>query len=108
MSRLAALLLLLSLPAQAAITTKVLIGTSPTALPVLRSRRTMEVQNLGPDPIFCAASQAGALVNQARRIAANGGTWSIPAGDAFWCVAAAAQTGCDAESTSCTIITEVP
>jgi hypothetical protein len=86
-----AVVLLGAVAAQALTTTEVLVLTTPTALPVLRYRRIFEVQNLGPNDIFCAGSSAGAVANKARRIAANGGAWSFSGGDAVWCVAATAN-----------------
>ncbi len=61
------------------------------------SRKGVEIQNLGPNPIYCrpelntATSSAIATTN-GRQIAANGGVWSIDLGVnvAVWCIAATA------------------
>lgn len=85
-------LLLLALPSSAwAATAEVLVETTPTALPALRFRRLLFIQNLGPHDIFCADTSAAAVVNKAVRVAANGGTLSLSAANAFWCVAATAD-----------------
>lgn len=82
--------LLLALQAHALTTTEVLVLTTPTAMPKVSFRRAIEIQNLGPNDIFCAGSSAGAVVNKARRIEANGGTWWFTAADQVWCIAASA------------------
>jgi hypothetical protein len=83
--------LLLAFQAHAIATTEVLVLTTATAMPAASLRRFIEIQNLGPNDIFCAGSSAGAVVNKARRISANGGTWNYTAGDRVWCVAASAN-----------------
>lgn len=95
--------LFLGLVAHALTTTEVLVQTTATVLPVMRYRRAIEVQNLGPNDIFCAGSAAAAVVNKARKVTANGGTWRFTGGDTIWCVASTANqvTG------AATIVSEV-
>lgn len=75
-------------------TTEVLVGTSPTQMPsvTLNSRRSLEIQNLGSDPLYCAFSAAKAISTKARRINA-GEVWAV-SGTLFtvWCVTANAQS----------------
>lgn len=86
-------------------TTEVLVGTTATALPQLGQRRGVEIQNLGPNPIFCAlGSSAAAVVNKARKVDA-GAAWALnaPSTQTIWCVAstAAQVTG------AATVVTEI-
>jgi len=83
-------LLLAATPAWAS-TTEVLVQTSSTALPVRPLRRLLAIQNLGPNDIFCADTSAAAVVNKAWKVAANGGTLTITAGDKLWCIASTAN-----------------
>lgn len=52
-------------------TTEVLVLTTATALPTtpLFFRRAVEIQNLGPNPIFVAFSSATAVASKAHRLA---------------------------------------
>lgn len=81
MKKLATLLALL-LPLAAApatfttaLQTEVLVLTTTTVMPRLKTSQGFEIQNLGPNPIWCAFGVA-AVANKARLIAANGGSWS--------------------------------
>ncbi len=84
---------------------EVLVLTTATRLPQLCGRQAVEIQNLGPNPIYCSLSVASmARVGKARRIS-TGETWSVdaPATLPIWCVAATAAqvTG------AATIVTEI-
>lgn len=75
----------------------------------LAQRKAVEVQNLGPNPIFCTVDGSSPVVNKARRIDALGSTaapaWSLDVGPAIAikCIASTA-----AQSTgAATIITEL-
>lgn len=75
-------------------TTEVLVGTTPTQMPAttLNSRRSLEIQNLGSDPLYCAFSIAKATSSKARRVN-SGEAWAI-SGTLFtvYCVTANAQS----------------
>lgn len=93
------------------VTTEVLVLNSATtdvpATP-LAGRRSMEIQNLGPNAIFCclgtAASNCTAAANTSRQIGVDG-TWSLDISDNIEvdCFAATA----DQLTTNGTIVTEV-
>lgn len=57
-----------------------------------RSRTAWEIQNLGPNAIYCETKGTTPVLTKSRRVDANGGTWSGPpgAGDLF-CRAATAD-----------------
>lgn len=59
-------------------TTEVLVSTTATALPAepLFLRRSVEIQNLGPDPIYIAFNAAEAVVDKARKLS-TGDTYSV-------------------------------
>lgn len=85
----------------------VLVGTSPTRMPQLCGRVAIELQNNGPNPIWCAVSSVSshAAVGTSRVIAAKGGTWSVAAKDTqpIYCVAeTAAQVAYNSGSPSTT------
>jgi hypothetical protein len=77
--------------------TEVLVLTTPTQLTVqLQSRTDVSIQNLGPNPIYCAGTSAEAVVNKAHRLDALGGAnnlWEFAARRqvTIWCVAATAN-----------------
>ena len=89
-------------------TTEVLVSNAGggTAVPTtaLTQRKSIELQNLGPNAIFCTVDGTAPVVNKARQIAANG-TWALDVGPAvvLTCIAATAAqvTG------AATIATEV-
>ncbi len=84
---------------------EVLVLTTATELPRVKGRRAAEIQNLGPNAIFCAFTSAGAVVGLGRRIEPNGGVWALNATESLriWCVSAtAAQV-----TTAATIVTEL-
>ena len=86
-------------------TNETLVGASATALPARSARGSIEIQNLGPDPIYCALGESSqAVVGKARMVAADGGTWllPIPAGVAVYCVTTVAQV-----TTKATVTTEI-
>jgi hypothetical protein len=115
MKRLLPFLLVLALSAQAlagTFTNEVLVLNSAATLVTtsLLSRRGIEIQNLGPNSIFCGVVAATAdaaavvVVNKARKLAA-GEAWglSLPEGRKVFCIAATA----DQVTTAATIVTEV-
>jgi len=59
-------------------TSEILVLQTATALPAtpLFFRRSVEVQNLGPNPIYVAYSSDTAVVNKARKLA-TGDTMSV-------------------------------
>lgn len=73
---------------------EVLVGLTPTRLPQLCGRGGFEIQNLGPNPIWCTTSgvSSHARINRARKVDANGGVWGINGKDtvAVWCVTSTA------------------
>lgn len=83
-----------------------LVLTSATTVDLnTRFRKGLEIQNLGPNAIFCAVGDSSlAVVNKARKVDASGGTWAIdlPPGIRVYCIAASANqvTG------AATIVTE--
>lgn len=93
-------------------TTEILVSnTVQTAVPttVLANRRAIEIQNLGPNAIYCAVGPAAtpptAVLLKTRQVAASGGVWAIDLGPnvIINCLAATANqvTG------AATIVTEV-
>lgn len=84
----------------------ILVLTTPTRLPQLCGRIGIEIQNNGPNPIWCAASYvaAHAAVGTARVIAAKGGAWSLSAKDTqpIYCVAETAAQVAFSSSTPTT------
>ena len=85
-------------------TTEVLVLTTATALPTtpLFFRRSVEVQNLGPNPIFVAYSSDTAVATKARRLATND-TWSV-SGQGFTLYAI---TTVDQVTGAATIVSEI-
>lgn len=87
------------------LTTEVLVATTATALPKLANRKAIEIQNLGPNAIFCAlGSSAKALLNKARKIDASGGVWALDAPPtlSIYCITSTLQvTG------AATVVTEL-
>ncbi len=72
----------------------------------MRARKGIEIQNLGPNPIYCAVgAQADAVLTKSRRLT-TGETWSMGLffGPAVWCRAASA----DQVTGAATIVTEIP
>lgn len=95
MKALAALLMLLPTVALAGgVTTEVLVLTAATPMPAtaMSFRKAIEIQNLDPDPIFCAFSAATAVVNKSRRLAQYE-TMRVSGPSAFsvWCITAVNQ-----------------
>lgn len=59
-------------------TNETLVLTTATLLPQLSGRRNIEIQNNGPNAIYCAlGDSAKAVVGTARKIA-SGATWGVP------------------------------
>lgn len=74
-------------------TNEVLVLTTPTEMPRLAGSKAIEIQNLGPNPIFCALdTSAKAVLNKARRVD-SGSSWAltIPSQRRVYCVATANQ-----------------
>lgn len=93
-------------------TTEVLVlNATQTALPAtsLAGRRAIEIQNLGPNAIYCAIGPASApptaVLLKSRQVAASGGVWAIDLNDKIVvrCLAATA----DQVTGAATIVTEV-
>jgi hypothetical protein len=87
------------------LTQEVLVLTTVTTIPSLSGRKAVELQNLGPNSIFCAlTSSSAAVLNKARRISA-GDSWALDVGDTIpiYCIAATAAqvTG------AATVVTQV-
>jgi hypothetical protein len=108
MTRALLCLALLSTPALAG---EVLVLTTATRVDTgLNLRKGLEIQNLGPNAIYCAfdsvaaTAAAAAVVTKARKLD-TGAAWAIdlPAGFKVYCIAATANqvTG------AATIVTEV-
>lgn len=87
-------------------TTEVLVlASAAVELPRLSQRRGLEIQNRGPNSIYCAlGSSAAAVVTKARELQ-NGDAWSLDATEAIriFCIAATA----DQVTGAATIVTEL-
>lgn len=96
-----------SLEASADATREVLVLTTVTEIaPTIDTRKAVELQNLGPNSIFCAIGKsANAVLNKAREIP-SGGSWALAlAGNIkLYCRAATA----DQATGAATIVTELP
>lgn len=85
------------------------VGGTTVPTTALTSRKAIEIQNLGPNAIFCTIDGTAPVVNKARRIDALGSTaapaWSIDAGPniVVRCIAATAAQATGAA----TIVSEV-
>src|SRR5574341_1748655 len=91
-------------------TTEVLVdNTTVTLMPTTArtSRKAIELQNLGPNPIYCTVGGETPLTTGAlgRRIDASGGTWSLDVGPGvvIKCLAGTA----DQVTTAATQVTEL-
>lgn len=80
--------------------TEVLILTTSTLVPAAarKNRRAIELQNNGPNPIYCVTGKPSdgaltAVVGKSRKIAANGGEWAFSATYDFtvYCITSANQ-----------------
>jgi len=83
------------------------VGGTATPTTGFTNRKAIELQNLGPNAIFCTVDGQSPLATGAlgRRVDASGGTWSIDGGRniAIKCIAAtAAQV-----TPACTQVTEL-
>ena len=69
---------------------ELLVGTSSTLVPALTGRRAIELQNLGPNTIYCALS-ATPVLTKSRRIQ-TGESWALDLPDVIpvRCIAATA------------------
>ncbi len=94
------------------VTSEVLVlNATQTAMPAapLSDRRAIEIQNLGPNAIYCAVGPASApptaVLLKSRQIAASGGVWAVDAGPNIIvrCLAATA----DQVTGAATVVTEV-
>jgi hypothetical protein len=89
-------LLLLVVLAAPAFATEVLVLTSATRVDTgSLGRRGFEIQNLGPNDIWCELGPSGTVpvVSKSRKVAASGGTWSASAKSTQWlyCIASTAS-----------------
>jgi hypothetical protein len=76
------------------LTHETLVLTTATSLPQTPSRTAVEIQNLGPNPIYCSVGDsAAAVVGKARMVEANGGKWALRVGAEvpIYCIASANQ-----------------
>jgi hypothetical protein len=75
------------------LTRETLVDTTSTTLPAYGGRKAVEVQNLGPNPIWCSVGATLPVAHKAREIAANGGTWSLDVSAAMpiRCITASAK-----------------
>lgn len=74
-------------------TTETLVLTTAVELPRLSGRKGIEIQNLGPNAIYCSlGTSTGLAVGKGRMIAASGGTWALDASEyiRIFCLAATA------------------
>lgn len=80
------------------------LASAAVEMPRTSGRTAIEMQNLGPNPIYCAFTQAGAVATKARRIAA-GETWALDIKHTvrIWCIAGTA----DQVTGAATIVTEL-
>lgn len=112
MKRLLAVALLASSPALAAdvplVTEVLILNSAGTVIPRSGGRRALEIQNLGPNPIYCAFSAAAnAVLTKSRKID-TGQSWSLNFGSEnpsihIYCRAATA----DQVTGAATIVTEI-
>lgn len=96
----------------AATTTETLVlNATATAMPasVQKPRKSVEIQNLGPNAIFCCigtvASPCTPTVNKSRQVAASGGSWTVDASSNLIVKCKAATA--DQATGAATIVTEV-
>ena len=72
----------------------------------LSLRKGIEVQNLGPNAIYCSVHESSAaVVTKARKVDASGGAWAIDLGPQ-WKVYCRAATA-DQVTGAATVVTEV-
>lgn len=107
MKKTIALLALLTLAgvaiAQTTLTKEVLVLTTATAIPRTAGTNSVEIQNLGPNAIYCAfGASASAVVSKARKIDA-GSSWSVDVGHTvgIWCITTVNQV-----TTAATVVSE--
>lgn len=69
-----------------------LVTTTSSCVTSLSGRKAIELQNLGPNAIYCSLTSA-AVVTKTRRLDASGGTWALDIGETIpvCCVAATAN-----------------
>lgn len=84
------------------------LNSAATAVPAsaLSGRKAIEIQNLGPNAIYCRCDGTNPVVSKARKLDASGGLFSIDCDDtacACKCIAATA----DQVTTAATIVTEI-
>jgi hypothetical protein len=85
-------------------TTEVLVLSTATAVPTTAAgdRRSIEIQNQGPNPIYCAMTSATAVSAKARKID-TGGSWGLDlsSGTTVYCI-----TTVDQVTGAATVVTE--
>jgi hypothetical protein len=69
-----------------------LVTTTSSCITAVSGRKAIELQNLGPNDIFCSLTSA-AVLNKSRRIDKSGGSWALDVGDTIpvCCIAATAN-----------------
>jgi hypothetical protein len=70
------------------------LASAATEIPALPNRAGIEIQNLGPNAIYCSIDDSTkAVVTKSRMIAASGGTWALGSSHkhSVWCRAATAD-----------------
>lgn len=74
------------------LTEVLVLASAATEITRTDLRKSLEILNLGPHPIYCAFTSAGAVVNKARRIP-YGASWSLPLSwtQKVYCIAASAD-----------------
>ena len=82
---------------------EVLVLTTATKMTsTMTGRKATEVQNLGPNPIFCQLiTGTGLAVNKGRRVDSNGGSWAFDGARDLYCITSVNQA-----TTAATIVTE--
>lgn len=82
-------------------------NTTVTAVPAsdLSGRRSIEIQNLGPNAIYCSLGGEDPVLTKSRKIDASGGTWALDVSDAIdvECLAATADQVTGAATIVCEI-----
>jgi hypothetical protein len=83
-------------------TEKLVLASAPVLMPQLEGRTAIEIQNLGPNPIWCAIASTP-VVNKSRKIG-TGEAWSPPI---YWSIPiyCIASTG-DQVTGAATIVSE--
>lgn len=75
-----------------AIAAEVLVLTTAVEMPRTKGRTAIEIQNTGPQPLFCSFA-SNVTVGKGRRIEATSGSWALDAKDGvrIWCITSVNQ-----------------